>query len=63
MAWQHAGLPQICMAVNLSARQFSDDGLLGDIAKVLRVRAHAFSSSAIAKLEAAGGGVEVIERS
>ena len=35
----------------------------GDIAKVLRVRAHAFSSSAIAKLEAAGGGVDVIERS
>ena len=35
----------------------------GDVAKVLRVRAHAFSSSAVAKLEAAGGGAEVIERS
>ena len=35
----------------------------GDVAKVLRVRAHAFSASAVAKLEAAGGAVEVIERS
>jgi len=35
----------------------------GDVAKVLRVRAHAFSSIAVAKLEAAGGGAEVIERS
>ena len=35
----------------------------GDVAKVLRVRAHAFSSSAVAKLEAAGGATEVIERS
>ena len=35
----------------------------GDVAKVLRVRAHAFSLSAVAKLEAAGGATEVIERS
>jgi diguanylate cyclase (GGDEF)-like protein len=36
MAWQRAGLPPICMAVNLSARQFTDDGLLQDIAIVLK---------------------------
>jgi large subunit ribosomal protein L15 len=35
----------------------------GDIAKALQVKAHAFSSSAVTKLEAAGGGAEVIERS
>lgn len=34
----------------------------GDVAKALQVRAHAFSSSAVAKLEAAGGAAEVIER-
>lgn len=35
----------------------------GEIAKALQVKAHAFSSSAVAKLEAAGGSAEVIERS
>jgi len=36
MAWQREGLPPVCMAVNLSARQFSDPFLLQDIADVLR---------------------------
>jgi EAL domain-containing protein (putative c-di-GMP-specific phosphodiesterase class I) len=36
MAWQRLGLPPLCMAVNLSARQFADEFLLGDIAGVLR---------------------------
>ena len=36
MAWQRLGLPALCMAVNLSARQFADEFLLGDIAGVLR---------------------------
>lgn len=35
MAWQRQGLPPICMAVNLSPRQFSDPDLLKDIAAVL----------------------------
>jgi diguanylate cyclase (GGDEF)-like protein len=30
-AWARAGLPSLHMAVNLSARQFDDEGLLGDI--------------------------------
>jgi diguanylate cyclase (GGDEF)-like protein len=30
-AWQDSGLPPLCIAVNLSARQFSDDHLLQDI--------------------------------
>jgi large subunit ribosomal protein L15 len=34
----------------------------GEIAKALQVKAHAFSTSAVAKLEAAGGAAEVIER-
>ena len=34
----------------------------GEITKALTVRAHAFSKSAVAKIEAAGGTVEVIER-
>ncbi len=34
----------------------------GDVGKALRVRAHAFSSSAAAKLEAAGGAAEVISQ-
>ena len=33
----------------------------GDVSKALKVRANAFSSSAVAKLEAAGGSAEVIE--
>jgi len=36
MAWQHQGLPPVCMAVNLSPRQFADPKLLEDIANVLR---------------------------
>ena len=36
VAWQRAGLPPVCMAVNLSPRQFNDDGLLEEIAKALR---------------------------
>ncbi|RJF96813.1 EAL domain-containing protein [Noviherbaspirillum cavernae] len=35
MAWQRQGLPPICVAVNLSVRQFADENLLGDIAAVL----------------------------
>jgi large subunit ribosomal protein L15 len=33
----------------------------GDLNKVLHVKAHAFSASAVAKIEAAGGTAEVIE--
>jgi len=36
MAWQRAGLPPVCMAVNLSVRQFADEHLLEDIAAILR---------------------------
>jgi len=35
MAWQKQGLPPLCIAVNISVRQFSDDNLLNDIATVL----------------------------
>jgi diguanylate cyclase (GGDEF)-like protein/PAS domain S-box-containing protein len=35
VAWQRAGLPPLRMAVNLSARQFSDEDLLKDIAAAL----------------------------
>ncbi|OGB27251.1 MAG: hypothetical protein A3I66_10050 [Burkholderiales bacterium RIFCSPLOWO2_02_FULL_57_36] len=35
-AWQDDGLPQIRIAVNLSARQFAHDDLLSDIAVALR---------------------------
>ncbi len=35
-AWQMEGLPPLCMAVNLSARQFFDDRLLSDIAGALQ---------------------------
>ena len=31
MAWQRAGLPPLCIAVNLSPRQFNDEHLLRDI--------------------------------
>jgi EAL domain-containing protein (putative c-di-GMP-specific phosphodiesterase class I) len=34
-AWQQAGLPHLCVAVNLSARQFMRDSLLQDVARVL----------------------------
>lgn len=36
MAWQRAGLPMVCMAVNLSARQFQDELFLSDLAAVIR---------------------------
>jgi diguanylate cyclase (GGDEF)-like protein/PAS domain S-box-containing protein len=36
VAWQREGLPPLCMAVNLSARQFSDENLLEDIAAALK---------------------------
>ena len=35
VAWQREGLPPLCMAVNLSARQFADEDLLKDIAEAL----------------------------
>jgi len=35
MDWQRAGLPPVCMAVNLSPRQFSGPGLVADIAAAL----------------------------
>ncbi len=35
IAWQQQGLPPICMAVNLSVRQFSDEELLHDLAEIL----------------------------
>jgi diguanylate cyclase (GGDEF)-like protein/PAS domain S-box-containing protein len=36
-AWQQAGLPQLTVAVNLSARQFRDTQLIGKIAATLAV--------------------------
>jgi len=35
VAWQKSGMAHLCMAVNLSPRQFSDDNLLRDIAASL----------------------------
>jgi diguanylate cyclase (GGDEF)-like protein len=35
-AWQRQGLPPICMAVNLSLRQLTDEGLLDDIRTALK---------------------------
>jgi diguanylate cyclase (GGDEF)-like protein/PAS domain S-box-containing protein len=35
VAWQRAGLPAICVAVNLSMRQFADPDLVKDIAATL----------------------------
>ena len=35
VAWQRQGLPSLCMAVNLSVRQLSDDHLIDDIEKAL----------------------------
>jgi diguanylate cyclase (GGDEF)-like protein len=35
VAWQQQGLPRLSIAVNLSARQFSDEHLLRDIAAIL----------------------------
>jgi diguanylate cyclase (GGDEF)-like protein/PAS domain S-box-containing protein len=34
-AWQRQGLPALRLAVNLSARQFADDNLLGDVHAIL----------------------------
>src|SRR6185436_4506865 len=36
VAWQRQGLPPLCMAVNLSARQFADQDLIEDIVGALR---------------------------
>jgi diguanylate cyclase (GGDEF)-like protein len=36
VAWQKAGLPRLKIAVNLTARQFSDEHLLRDIAAILK---------------------------
>ncbi len=36
VAWRKLGLPDMSMAVNLTARQFSDDNLLRDVASILR---------------------------
>jgi len=36
VAWQNQGLPPICMAVNLSLRQLTDDKLLDDIKDALK---------------------------
>src|SRR6185312_13255646 len=36
VAWQKQGLPRMTMAVNLNARQFTDEHLLEDIQAVLR---------------------------
>jgi diguanylate cyclase (GGDEF)-like protein len=35
VAWQKRGLPHLNIAINLSRRQFSDEGLLRDIASIL----------------------------
>ena len=35
VAWQRQGLPPLCMAVNLSARQFADEDLVHDIKRAL----------------------------
>lgn len=36
VAWQRQGLPAVCLAVNLSARQFTDNDLLRDIDAALQ---------------------------
>ena len=36
VAWMKQGLPPLCMAVNLSVRQFFDDGLINDVATALK---------------------------
>jgi EAL domain-containing protein (putative c-di-GMP-specific phosphodiesterase class I) len=36
VAWQRRGLPRLSMAVNLSRRQFSDEGLLRDVTSILK---------------------------
>lgn len=36
VAWQKQGLPRLSISVNLTARQFFDDNLLRDLAKILK---------------------------
>lgn len=36
VAWQQQGLPAVCMAVNLSLRQLTDDNLIDDIRSALK---------------------------
>ncbi len=36
VAWQQQGLPPVCIAVNLSVRQLTDDNLIDDISKALQ---------------------------
>jgi diguanylate cyclase (GGDEF)-like protein/PAS domain S-box-containing protein len=36
VAWQRDGMPPVCMAVNLSPRQFNDPDMVSDIAAALR---------------------------
>ncbi|HQL01608.1 MAG TPA: PAS domain S-box protein, partial [Smithellaceae bacterium] len=36
VAWQKIGLPPVCMSVNLSVRQLTDDHLIDDIQRALR---------------------------
>jgi diguanylate cyclase (GGDEF)-like protein len=36
MAWQRSGLPRLGVSVNLTTRQFNDERLLDDVAKVLQ---------------------------
>jgi diguanylate cyclase (GGDEF)-like protein/PAS domain S-box-containing protein len=36
VAWQRQGLPALCMAVNLSPRQFADPDLVADLSAVLK---------------------------
>ena len=36
VAWQREGLPLVCMAVNLSLRQLTDEGLIDDIKAALK---------------------------
>jgi diguanylate cyclase (GGDEF)-like protein len=35
VAWQRRGLPRLCMAVNLTARQFYDEALIPDVRAIL----------------------------
>lgn len=35
IAWQKQGLPALCIAVNLTARQFRDEQLLTDVTSIL----------------------------
>jgi EAL domain-containing protein (putative c-di-GMP-specific phosphodiesterase class I) len=35
VAWQRRGLPPLCIAVNLTARQFYDEALIPDVCAIL----------------------------